>query len=258
MVSVTSTRRSTSAAPRPAPQVKAKDTERAYLAKWMRVWVGLLCAVTLVVVGYLTVITNSLANVNGNLGTVSREVGNADTNTVGLPTHVDTINASLGQIDGALKPIPGQADTIVGALSSINDKLTQTDASLADTASALQTVLGTVGDINGVLVDADEPADNLGVQDIHQRIARINGANSPGVAGASAGGGPGAFGASPANLSTVRADTAIIGGQIGAINSRLTGVCHGLVVGLLNTVTGLLGPLLGGGGGGGGANCASL
>ena len=82
VVSVTSTRRSTSAAPRPAQKINTQDSEKAYLAKWMRVWVALLCVVTLVVVGYLTVITNSLANVNGNLGTVSREVGSAGTNTV--------------------------------------------------------------------------------------------------------------------------------------------------------------------------------
>ena len=245
VVSVTSTRRSTSAAPRPAQKINTRDSEKAYLAKWMRIWVALLCVVTLVVVGYLTFITNSLANVNGNLGTVSREVGSSGANTVSLPSHVDTINASLGKIDTALKPIPGQAGTIVGALSSINDKLSVTDGSLAEVASTLQTVLGTVGGVSDVLIDANEPADNLGVQDIHQRIARINGANSPAVRTASAGGTPGAFGASPANLSTVEADTTVIGGQITAINSRLVGVCSGLIVGLLNTVSSLLGGLLG-------------
>jgi len=252
MVSVTSTRRATtSAAPSPAPAPKARDTERAYLAKWMRVWVGLLCAVTLVVVGYLTVITNSLANVNGNLGTVSRQVGGAGANAVDLPNHVDSINSSLGKIDGALKPIPAQATAIVGALSSINDKLAQTDASLSDTSSALVTVLATAGDINATLVDADEPADNLGVQDIHQRIARINGRNSPAVAGAPAGGTPGPFGSSPANLTTVRGDSRVIVGQIDAVNSHLLGVCSSLVGNLITTglVGSLLGGLLGSGGG---------
>jgi hypothetical protein len=238
VVSVTSTRRATSAAA-PAPALKARDTESAYLAKWMRVWVGLLCAVTLVVVGYLTFITNSLADINGNLGTVSREVGGAGSNAAGLPTHVDTINSSLGQIDGALKPIPGQAETIVGALTSVNDKLSATDASLTDTVGALQNVLGSAGEISSVLIDADEPGDNLGVQDIHQRIARLN--------GASAGGTPGPFGASPGNLTAARADTAVIVGQIQAINTHLHGVCSSLVGSLLTTglVGGLLGGLLG-------------
>ena len=94
------------------PQGQRPGLRKAYLAKWMRIWVALLCVVTLVVVGYLTVITNSLANVNGNLGTVSREVGAVRAPTPSsLPSHVDTINASLGKIDAALKPIPDQAGT---------------------------------------------------------------------------------------------------------------------------------------------------
>jgi cell division protein FtsL len=248
VVSVASPRRTSSVAASPSP--RAKDTEAAFLSKWLKVWVGLLCVVTLVVVVYLTVITNSLANVNGNLGTVSREVTGAGTNAVGLPNHVDRINASLGQIDTALKPIPGQAGEIVNSLTSVNDKLSQTDASLQETAGILQGVLGSVGDIGGALVDADEPGDNLGVQDIHQRIARINGRNSPAVGTASAGGGAGPFGASPANLSTVRTDATAIAGGINSINTHLLGVCRSLVGNLLTQglVGGLLGGLLGAGG----------
>jgi hypothetical protein len=237
VVSVTSTRRTSSVAPRPA--VSPQNAERAFLSKWLRIWVGLLTVVTLVVVVYLTFITNSLANINGNLGTVSREVAAAGTNVEPLTNHVDR------------KPIPGQAGQIVGALDSINGKLANTDASLQDTAAALQTVLGTVGQVNGVLIDANEPGDNLGVQDIHQRIARINGRNSPAVAGASAGGTPGPFGTTPGNLADARADAARITGQLDAVNGSLLGTCRGLVVGLLS---GVLGGLLGGGGGG--AGCA--
>ncbi len=234
MVSVTSTRRSTAVAPRPA--TTPKNDERAYLAKWMRIWVGLLTVVTLVVVAYLTFITNSLADVNGNLGVVSREVGGAGANTVELPTSVDRINDGLTKIDTALKPIPGQAGEIVGALTSINDKLGQTDASLQAIASTLQTVLGSADAIGAALVDADEPGDNLGVQDIHQRIARINGRTSPAVGSATAGGTPGPFGPSPPNLSTVRTDTRAIGSALGPINTQLTGVCGSLIL----SVTGIL------------------
>ncbi len=253
MVSVTSTRRTTSTAPRPA--TTPQNQERAFLAKWLKVWVGLLAVVTLVVVLYLTLITNSLADVNGNLGTVSREVGGAGANTVQLPDHVDRINGSLAQIDTALKPIPGQAGEIVGALTSINDKLVNTDASLKDTANVLGAILGSVNGVGAALVDANEPGDNLGVQDIHQRIARLNGRNSPAVGTASAGGSPGPFGTTPGNLADARVDTSQLPAAIGTVNTHLQGVCSSLVGNLITNglVGSLLGPLLGGGGGGGGA-----
>lgn len=236
MVAVSSTRRSTAVAPRPA--TKPENAERAFLAKWLKIWVGVLTVVTLVVVAYLTFITNSLADINGNLGVVSRQVGGAGANTVELPSSVDRINDNLSKIDSTLKPIPGQAGEIVGALTSINDKLGQTDASLGSIAGVLTSVLGTADAIGATLLDADEPGDNLGVQDIHQRIAQINGRNSPVVAGASAGGTPGPFGVSPANLSTVEADARIIVGGLDAINTRLTGVCNSTVVSLLKLLTG--------------------
>ncbi len=235
MVSVTSTRRATSA---PSPVSKPKNDERAFLSKWLRIWVGLLTVVTLVVVAYLTFITNSLANVNGNLGTVSREVGGAGANTVELPDHVDRINGSLSGIDAALKPIPGQAGAIVTALSSINDKLVQTDGSLQATAGALQSIMGSVGAVGDILVDADEPGDNLGVQDIHQRIARINGRNSAGVASASAGGTPGPFGPAAGNLADAQVDTRAIVGRLDTINSSLGGICRSTVLSVLRILTG--------------------
>ena len=231
MVSVTSTRRTTSTVPRPASKPQAD--ERSYLSRWLRIWVGVLSVVTLVVVVYLTLITNSLANVNGNLGTVSREVAGAGSNTVDLPGNVDRINDSLAKIDTALKPIPGQAGVIVGALSSINDKLGQTDASLADTASVVQSVLSSVGQVSTVLIDADEPGDNLGVQDIHQRVARANGRNSPAQGTASAGGTPGPFGPTPGNLAAAEVDAKAISGGLESINGSLFGACRSLVISLL-------------------------
>jgi len=215
-----------------------RNDERAFLAKWLRIWVGLLSVVTLVVVAYLTFITNSLANVNGNLGTVSREVGGADVNTAELPDSIGRINGSLAQIDTALKPIPGQAGTIVGALSSINERLAVTDASLRDTAGVLQTIMATAGAISSTLVDADEPADNLGVQDIHQRIARLNGRNSPAVGSASAGGTPGSFGPTQGNLADAEADARVISGRLESVNGSLAGACNSTLISVLRLLGG--------------------
>src|SRR3712207_2671798 len=164
---------------RPTPRRRAVDDQTTFLSRWLRLWVILLTIVTLVVVGYLVVITNSLASINGNLATAQRAVVGAGGNVVTLPNQVDRINGALAGIDPALEPIPGQADEIIAALGSINTKLTNTDASLKDTSGILGTVLGTVNTVSGVLIDANDPADRLGVQNIHQRVAAVNGTSSP-------------------------------------------------------------------------------
>ena len=164
---------------RATPRRRTTDDQTTFLSRWLKVWVILLTVVTLVVVGYLIVITNSLASINGNLATAQRAVVGAGGNVVTLPNQVDRINGALSGIDPALKPIPGQADEIIAALTSINSKLTNTDASLKDTSAILQTVLGTVNTVSTSLIDANDPPDRLGVQNIHHRVAAINGVGGP-------------------------------------------------------------------------------
>ncbi len=174
-----------------------EDTSR-FLNRWLKVWIALLVVVTLVVVVYLIAITNSLASINGNLGVADRAVTGAGGDTKTLPDQVQGINASLAAIDPALKPIPGQADQIIGALTDIDGKLATTDGSLKDTSSSLmgtsgqlvdtsgilQRVLGQAGSIRDNLFQADQPngpcqqdscdGSKLGVQNIHQRVAIAN------------------------------------------------------------------------------------
>jgi len=174
-----------------------EDTSR-FLGRWLKVWIALLVVVTLVVVVYLIAITNSLASINGNLGVADRAVTGAGGDTKTLPDQVQGINASLAAIDPALKPIPGQADEIIGALTSIDGKLGTVDGSLKDTSSSLQgtsgqlvetsnilqRVLGQAGSIRENLFQADQPngpceqascaGSKLGVQNIHQRVAIAN------------------------------------------------------------------------------------
>jgi hypothetical protein len=181
------------------------------------VWVILLTVVTLVVVGYLIVITNTLASINGNLVTADTNVTKAGGDVVTLPDQVARINGSLAAIDTALKPIPGQAQDIINSLTSINGKLTSTDSSLKDTSSVLVTALGTANSISGQLIETDQGTagncgggtpcspSQLGVQNIHQRVDNANRILVP-----------------------AEGDANAINSQLVQINSNASAICNGL------------------------------
>jgi hypothetical protein len=202
---------------RATPRRRAGDDQATFLSRWLKVWVILLTVVVLVVVGYLIVITNSLASINGNLATAQRAVVGAGGNVVTLPNQVDRINGALAGIDPALKPIPGQADEIIAALTSINGKLTNTDGELKEIDSILKTVLGTVNNVSGLLIDA-------------------NGANSPRQGSANGGGSCGEF-CQPNNLTTAQQDSRDISRVVNTgVQPHVRAICMGLsnlnVVGL--------------------------
>ena len=228
--------------------VRSGDDASLFLARWLRVWVALLAVVTLVVVAYLIVITNRLASINGHLRTANTAVTGAGGNVRTLPQQVNRINGSLDSIDTVLKPIPGQADEIIRNLTDINGKLvdtdsslkdtngslTNTDGSLKDTSSVLQTVLGQVSDVNRTLIDADDPPDKLGVQNIHERVAFINGQNSPrGGPLAPNAGTPGPFGNNPNGLAQARGDAGNILAGLVDVNKHLKDICGNVAVNLV-------------------------
>lgn len=204
---------------------RTHDDQTQFLSRWLKVWVILLTVVVLVVVVYLIIITNSLASINGNLATADRAVTGAGGNVVTLPNQVDRINGALSGIDPALKPIPGQANDIIASLTSINDKLTNTDSSLKDTSSILVTVLGTVNNVSGLLIDADDPPDKLGVQNIHHRVAAINGRNSARQGSATLGGTAQPPFTTAGNLNNAEADASNILEGLKSVNAHLTSVC---------------------------------
>jgi hypothetical protein len=212
---------------RSAPRVRQGDDQATFLSRWLRVWVILLTVVVLVVVVYLIIITNTLASINGNLATADRAVTGAGGNTETLPAQVDRINGALAAIDPALKPIPGQADQIIANLTSINNTLTTVDGSLKDTSSVLVTVLGQVNSVRDLLIDADDPPDRLGVQNIHRRVGAINGRSSP-AQGVAAGGGCGEF-CQAETLHSAEADAANILAGLVSINGHLNSICNSTV-----------------------------
>ena len=226
---------------RATPRRRAVDDQTTFLSRWLKVWVILLTVVTLVVVGYLIVITNSLASINGNLATAQRAVVGAGGNVVTLPNQVDRINGALAGIDPALERIPGQADQIIASLTSINSKLTDTDSSLKDTDAILKTVLGTVNNVSGLLIDANDPGDRLGVQNIHRRVAAINGVGGPRQGTANGGGGCGEF-CQANNLTTAEADATDISRVVNSgVVPHVNAICRGLSNPILGLVTGISG-----------------
>ena len=213
---------------RSAPRVRPVDTQSTFLARWLRVWVLVLVVVAAVVVAFLVLITNTLASINGNLGAADRAVAGTGRNVVPLPTQVDAINGALAAIDPALKPIPGQADQIIANLTSINNTLTTVDGSLKDTSSVLVTVLGQVNSVRDLLIDADDPPDRLGVQNIHRRVGAINGRSSPAQGVAAGGGGCGEF-CQAETLHSAEADAANILAGLVSINGHLNSICNSTV-----------------------------
>lgn len=188
-------------------------------------WVILLTVVTLVVVVYLIIITSTLASIDDNLAIADSAVAGAQSDTSTLQDQVTRINASLEGIDPALNDIPAQADEIIRILDSINTKLTATDASLIDTSSVLITAAGTAGTISNVLIDADDPPDGLGVQNIHRRVAAVNGQSSPTIGNAAGGGGCGEF-CQAETLTTAEQDARNILAGLVSVNAHLSSICN--------------------------------
>lgn len=211
------------------PRYRAHDAEgpeqdAQFVSRWIPIWALLLAVVTLVVVVFLITISNSLATINGDLAEADAAVTGVGGEVVTLPAQVETVNNSLTGIDTAVKPIQGNADQIIASLRSIDSKLASVDASLKNTSPTLKTVLGQAGTIRGVLQSADDPPDRLGVQNIHQRVAFLNGVQSRNVGGV-AGGTPGPFGVNPGPVSAVNQDARNILADLVEVNKHLLSIC---------------------------------
>ena len=194
---------------------RAQTDQAQFLKRWLAVWVALLTVVVLVVIVFLLKITDSLSSINHNLTSTDSHASGAGADVHRLPDQVQAINASLVAIDPALKPIPQQAVDILNTLTTINGKLVTTDGSLKDTAGNLHTILGQAKDIEAMLVDADDPPDGKGVQNIHQRVAFANGV-----------GNTGRFGTNTNTLTAAESDAQAIIAGLNDTNKHLTSICR--------------------------------
>ncbi len=209
-------------------RLRSIDIDQArYLDRWLKVWVVLLTVVVIVVVMYLIFITDSLASINGHLGTTTKALVPAGGHVATLPGQIENINSSLTSINTALLPIHGQAGQVIGDLSSINGSLTSVNSSLISTSSLLSNTSGSLVNTSSVLSSVLSLARNINTQ--------LDGANTP----ANAIVGQLAI-ANPA-LTAARADTQdVADSQVPGINTQLSGICTGPVVTLVDNLSAVL------------------
>ena len=147
----------------------------ATAARWIKVWVALLVAATVIVCLFLVAIITALRAIDRSLAVTTPAVDTIRGSTDPLTAHIETINGALSAIDANLKPIPGQADTIIGSLTSIDGKVANVNSSLANTSGILTTGLGNLKTEDDILEQSDEAGtDNRGVKTIIQQANTVN------------------------------------------------------------------------------------
>jgi len=113
---------------------------------WLRTWIALGVVVALTVVGYLILISSSLAGINSHLQIARTAVVDVNGNTKTLPGQISAVNENLTSIDKALKSIPSQASAIRDNLESVKEHGLVIDGSLSDTSGQLAAVARDLAD----------------------------------------------------------------------------------------------------------------
>jgi len=121
--------------------------------RWLWIWITVGALVVVVVIGFLLGIVSALKSIDSGLAEANASVGNIGGEAKPLPGFIQEINANLTSIDGALKPITHQADQIDGALSSIRGTLGQVQGSLVNTSGSLVNTSGSLVNTSQSLVN---------------------------------------------------------------------------------------------------------
>ncbi len=149
----------------------------------------------------------ALTSIRGELGSVDGSLKDTDGSLQNTDGSLKDTNGSLKDTDGSIKDTDGSLKNTDGSLKDTNGSLGNTSGSLVNTSNTLSSVLRLAGGIRSTLVDADDPPDTLGVQNISERVRFANGVLAP-----------------------ARVDTANIVGGLRNVNGNLTGICNSAAV----------------------------
>ena len=145
--------------------------------RWLWIWITIGALVVIVVIGFLIGIVSALNSINDNLFETDTAVTGAGHDTDPLPAQIGHVNSTLGRIDTSLRPIPGQAQTILSSVRAIRGSLTKTDASLKNTSGSLVDTSNSLVDTSGSLVDTSRSLVNTSgtVGDISRSLVNTTG-----------------------------------------------------------------------------------
>ncbi|MFI5626429.1 hypothetical protein ACIA03_23420 [Nocardioides sp. NPDC051685] len=122
-----------------------------YVRRWVNTWVALGAGIVAVICAYLLIISNSLADIDDNMGVAQRAVTDSEGNLTTLPGQLHALNQNLADVSDAVEPLPGHAADIRTDLASIQQDAGTTSGSLDRTATRLTTVSKNLKGTSGTL-----------------------------------------------------------------------------------------------------------